>query len=138
MPWFQVSQNIRSSFPSYKRKGRKKDTDTTPIYYSSYHGFLGAKVTDPVMPATVQTQNRNVCSKSKQPKHKGQQMERDKKENPRKEHHHKQRFELALVPRMECLGPRVMGKVLACFFFFCRLCLLKFASSALLDCTCFK
>lgn len=60
-------------------------------------------------------------------------MERDKNENTRKQHHHKQWLQLVLVLRMVCLSPRVTGKVVV-WFVFSRLYFLKPASSALTGC----
>lgn len=96
---------------------------------------LGAEVTHHIMLATVPKQNTNVCSKSKQSKHKGQQMERDKKENTRKKALPSTTVRI-LVPRMVCLGLKSNKKGIHLAVIL--LCFLSFASSALISCICFR
>lgn len=96
---------------------------------------LGAEVTHHIMLATVPKQNTNVCSKSKQTKHKGQQMERDKKENTRKKALPSTTVRI-LVPRMVCLGLKSNKKGIHLAVIL--LCFLSFASSALVSCICFR
>lgn len=95
--------------------------------------LLGAEVTDHIMLANAPKQNTNVCSKSKQPKHKGQQMEREKREY--KEKALQSTMVRILVPRMVCLGLKSNKKGIHLAVSW--LCFLNFASSALISCICF-